>query len=63
MFGVAMLLQFLVPVALIVVVVLIFLAARGSMGRSPLQDQQDAEWRARRDERRRARAERRSSDR
>jgi hypothetical protein len=56
-------LQFLVPVVLVVVAVLIFLAARGSMGRSPLQDQQDAEWRARRHERRRARAERRSSDR
>jgi hypothetical protein len=58
-----LILQLLVPVVLIVVAVLIFLAARGSMSRSPLQDQQDAEWRARRDERRRARAERRSSDR
>src|SRR5271167_2427362 len=51
MLGVAMFVQFLVPVALIVVVVLIFVAARGSMG---------GEWRARRDERRLARAERRS---
>jgi len=58
-----LLLQFLVPVVLVVVVVLIFLAARGSVGRSPLQDQQDAEWRALRDERRRARAERRTRDR
>ncbi|MDK8171672.1 hypothetical protein QP735_03935 [Curtobacterium citreum] len=58
-----LILQLLVPVVLVVVAVLIFLAARGSMGRSPLQDQQDAEWRAMRDERRRARAERRSSDR
>lgn len=57
------LLQFLVPVVLVVVAVLVFLAARGSMGRSPLQAQQDAEWRARRDERRRARAERHPNDR
>ena len=48
-----LILQLLVPVVLVVVAVLIFLAARGSMGRSPLQDQQDAEWRAMRDERRR----------
>jgi hypothetical protein len=56
-------LQIMVPVVLVFVAVMIFLAARGSMGRTPLQDQQDAEWRARRDERRRARAVRREHDR
>ncbi|MGU3410641.1 hypothetical protein ACLBWP_11080 [Microbacterium sp. M1A1_1b] len=55
-------LTFLVPVVLVLVVVMILLAVHGSMQRSPLQDQQDAEWRARRAARKRERdAERRET--
>ncbi|MCJ1715245.1 hypothetical protein [Curtobacterium sp. VKM Ac-2922] len=49
-------LSFLVPIVLILVVVMILLAVHGSMQRSPLQDQQDAEWRARRAARKETRA-------
>ncbi|MGN6408932.1 MAG: hypothetical protein ACTHMH_11335 [Curtobacterium sp.] len=43
-----MFLTFLVPVVLVLVVLMIVLAARGSMQKSPIQEQQDAEARARR---------------
>ncbi len=35
--------MFMVPVVLVLVVIMIVLAARGSMQKSPIQQQQDAE--------------------
>jgi hypothetical protein len=56
-----MLATFLTPVALVVVVILLGFAIYGSIRPSPTQKTQDAEARARRDARKRARADRKAS--
>ncbi|WP_439693865.1 hypothetical protein ACRQ4B_06450 [Curtobacterium sp. SP.BCo] len=51
--------SFLIPVVLVIVALLIVFAIAGSMRKSPLQEQQDAQARARREQRRADRAARR----
>ena len=46
----------LFPIGVLGTIVLLALAVRGSTQKSPTQERQDAEWRARRDERKRSRS-------
>ncbi|GAA1493487.1 hypothetical protein [Curtobacterium herbarum] len=46
----------LFPIGVVGTIVLLALAVRGSAQKSPTQERQDAEWRARRADRKRARS-------